>query len=211
MNSETKETLAGIGICGLVVATLGAIIVGTSTVEKKRNAERRTRYNEHNDAIDAEISSIGNFSVNDLINRIVRSSWIDSGVKRSAVNSIKSGRNKIDSEAAKQIYSIVNNNFIDDYDKSEIVWGICDGHVKTKEELELETQENCARYEYLKHKESEETKREKDRWKYREYEKDRENSLKKTRIIADATREVLTNVNINKLGEKSEEKDKKKK
>ena len=196
MKDTTKEyVLAGAGLGATLLAFIGVSTFAIKSAEKRKKEEERF-YKEHNEEVDRELSGIHSLNSVELIEKILRNSFISSTIKNLAIGHIKCGRNKIDGESAKQIYRICNDGFVKDSDKSSIIHNICDGHIKTIDELRCETQENIARYEYLQKKEAEETKRQQQRYNLYKRDKENENSLKKTKIFADAAKEVLTNINL---------------
>lgn len=199
MKEENKELIAWIGACAAICGSIYGAFYAKITHDKKQKEIRREKmrdmYIQHNEKIKNELKGMKEFPINTLIDRILISSWISSSVKNSTINSIKTGRNKLDTNSIKQIYYVANNNLISDEDKQKIIFNICDGHVKTEKELELESKERIASYEYLKHKETEETKRYEMRLKYYEKERIEKASLERTKVIANSAKDIFK-VNI---------------
>lgn len=202
LKESTKENLTIAGIIGGVLFAGTGIAVLTSKYENKKNKERKEMIIAHNATTEKELNAIKDLSVTELTNKILANTWIDSIIKNHVVNAIKSGRNKIDTDSAKQIYRVANDDFITNEDKISIITSICDGHIKSKEELDRESEVEKARYEYLKVKEAEETERYKAHCKFVEEKKKMENSLSKTKLIADASKDIFS-VKISTGGNKS--------
>lgn len=192
MKESTKEHLTFAGIVGGVLFVGTGIAILTSKYENKKNKELKEKILAHNEMTEKELNSIKDLSITELINKVLANRWIDSIIKNHVVNAIKSGRNKIDTDSAKQIYRVANDDFITNEDKISIITSICDGHIKTKEELDRESEVEKARYEYLKVKEAEETERYKAHCKFVEEKKKMENSLNKTKLIADASKDIFS-------------------
>jgi cell division protein FtsB len=200
MKESTKETIKNASIYGGAGLIFLSIIGIIEKIDKKKRNEREKQravendeMRNHNTFINNELNAKSEFSVTDLINSIISNDVITSAVKAMCIEAIKSGRNKLDVNNTKQIYRVANNGFISNSDKEKIIKGICDGHVKTKEELEHDTKTQVAYYDYLKAQEQERTKREEMRIKERESSREQENAIKKTRILTENIKEVISN------------------
>lgn len=142
MKKETSELLDKILFGAVAIGASGTIIgLGLKSMKdaQKREDERIKNAKIHNETITNEIDSKKDFNTTDLIRDILSSDFVKSRVKSRLVEAIKTGRNKLSDEDNKQLYRVANNDLINDSDKYNIFDQICDGHVKTKEELESET------------------------------------------------------------------------
>ena len=193
MKKETSELLDKI-LFGAVAIGASGTIIGLSLKSmkdaKKREDERIKNAKIHNESIANEIDSKKDFNTTDLIHNILSSDFVKSKVKSRLVEAIKTGRNKLSDEDNKQLYRVANNDLINDSDKYNIFDQICDGHVKTKEELESETRVSEAYYKYLTEKTKEDSK-------IKQFQIEQENSLKKNKIINETARTIFTSGKTN--------------
>lgn len=191
MKKETQDFIDNILFGATVIAGFGAVIgLGVKAMKDSRQyeAERIQEAKKHNKEIADELNSKKEFSTIDLIRSILSSDWINSNIKSILVKSVKTGRNKLSDEDNKQLYRVANNELINDVDKHVIFDQICDGHVKTKEELESETRINEAYYKYL-------TEKNKEASRIKQFEIAQENSLKRNKSFYDAIKSISTGRN----------------
>lgn len=193
MKKETSELLDKILFGAVAIGASGTIIgLGLKSMKdaQKREDERIKNAKIHNETITNEIDSKKDFNTTDLIRDILSSDFVKSRVKSRLVEAIKTGRNKLSDEDNKQLYRVANNDLINDSDKYNIFDQICDGHVKTKEELESETRVSEAYYKYLTEKTKEDSK-------IKQFQIEQENSLKKNKMINETARTIFTSGTTN--------------
>ena len=193
MKKETSELLDKILFGAVAIGTSGTIIglsLKSMKDAKKREDERIKNAKIHNESIANEIDSKKDFNTTDLIHNILSNDFVKSKVKSRLVEAIKTGRNKLSDEDNKQLYRVANNDLINDSDKYNIFDQICDGHVKTKEELESETRVSEAYYKYLTEKTKEDSK-------IKQFQIEQENSLKKNKMINETARTIFTSGKTN--------------
>lgn len=203
MEKSTKELIENfavvVGGSTIVCGTFLGTYVIKHKIDKKRKEEflknereREEKCKEYNKEINNYLLNAARYPVKVLINDILSNDHVSSFLKNKAIEHIKCGRNTLSDDDTKSIYHIITNGLLSESDRSAMIHNICDGHVKTNEELEAETKEKVARYEYLKTVEAENTKREQARYNYYAQEKEHEKAIKQTKIIAETTRDVLT-------------------
>lgn len=173
MNERTKETIYFVGalIAAITIPTIGIMVTShfidndrrkkdfkyrelnskiEAELEKQRKIkmeELKRQAKEHNDFISNELLSIKDWNKELLISRIISNTYVNSSIKSALITALQTGKNEITPELSKQLYITANNDLIDDRDKITIFNQICDGHVPTKEELEIKNNFKMAEIE----------------------------------------------------------------